>query len=461
MRVVYWFKRDLRTHDNRGLVEAYMRGDEVHAVYVFDRTYLSKQCLDANKTRLSFLVNALENLSKEIPLNIFIGDVEEVFDHLLSRFKYSAVYTSTSLSWSDENMAIKVKEICKRHGVEYVEVLDNVLSNPYLPHPTSNFTLFYKSWIKSIHSSMLDRPPPRRFKDAGGLALSEIISKLNVEKPCLEQLSISWGLNRLRSFHYEKYDKLRNYPYTDGVSRLSHFISLGTLSIREIYNVAKDRSQEFVRQLAWREYYYTLWVRFPWMNELELKPYMRGLVWENDKYLLKCFIEGKTGYPIIDAGIRQLKMEGWIHNRVRLIMANFLVKDLHVDWSIGVDFFKKTLVDYDETLNVGNWQWAASVGVDPLPLRLFNPIKQSEKYDPHCLYIKKYIPELKDCECKSLHNPLAYRIKEYYEPVVDHYEAIRKYAEMVRRHVSSWKTSKEKTSATDHPKDHLLRRENG
>lgn len=441
MRVVYWFKRDLRTRDNRGLVEACKGGDEVHAVYVFDRALLRKHSMDANKMRLGFLVSALESLSEEVPLNVFIGDIEEVFDYLLSRFKHSAVYTSTPMSWGDRELANIVKDTCTRYGVKYIEVLDNVLSDPSSPHPTSNFASFYESWVKSINSSILDQPPPRKFKYAEGLAASEIALKLGVEKPRLEQLSVPWGLSRLGSFHYERYDELRNYPYIDGVSRLSPFISLGVVSIREVYDAAKGRSREFVRQLAWRDYYYALWTRFPWMNELELKPYARGLVWENDRYLLKCFIEGKTGYPIIDAGIKQLYTEGWVHNRVRLILASFLVKDLHVDWRIGADLFKKTLVDHDEVLNVGNWQWAASVGIDPLPLRLINPIRQSEKHDPHCLYIKKYIPELRDHECKSLHNPLAHRIKGYYEPVVDHYEAIKKYVEMVRIRISQWRTS--------------------
>lgn len=442
MRVVYWFRRDLRVHDNRGLTEAYTRGDEVHAIYVFDRVYLSKQGLDVNKMRLGFLVSVLDELSRDVPINIFVGDVEEIFDDLLSRFKYHAVYTSTPLSWSDRDLATKVREVCSRYGVKYVEVLDNVLSNPYLPHPTSNFTTFYRSWIKSIDSSTLGRLPPRKFRDVGGLTLDEVVSRLNVVRPNLEWLSVSWGHNRLHTFNYGEYDRLRNYPYVDGVSRLSPFLALGVLSVREVYNVARSRSQEFVRQLAWREYYYTLWVRYPWMDRLELKPYMRGLEWGNDRYLLKCFMEGRTGYPIVDAGIKQLRIEGWIHNRVRLIIANFLVKDLHVDWRIGVDFFREALVDYDEVLNVGNWQWAASVGVDPLPLRLFNPMRQSERYDPYCLYIKRYLPELEGCDCRSLHDPLTHRIEGYFEPIVNHYEAIKQYDELVRRCVNRWRSGK-------------------
>ncbi|MCX8170597.1 MAG: hypothetical protein N3E47_01300 [Candidatus Bathyarchaeota archaeon] len=240
-----------------------------------------------------------------------------------------------------------------------------------------------------------------------------------------------WHTHRLQFFDFRKYAVTRDYPYLDGTSKLSPYISLGILSIRDLFNYAVEFSEEFVRQLAWREFYYYLKNKYPWMRNMEIKSRMRNIRWENDEYLINAFKEGKTGYPIVDAGIRQLKSERWMHNRVRLIVANFLVKDLHVDWRIGEDFFKKNLIDYDETLNVGNWQWSASVGVDPLPLRVFNPMRQAEKYDPLCEYIKKYIPELRDLDHKELHDPLKYRLKGYYEPIVNHYERIKKFKEMI------------------------------
>lgn len=396
-----------------------------------------------NDLYLSFLFNAVSDLSKRTKLNIFYGSIVEVFDQILAIYKPDALYTSTPLSWSERFLTNRVQETCKRYGVKYIEVLDNVLSDPRERHSLSNFTLFYKSWLKNLDTKVFPKATNKRLFEIDGIELDEVVSKLGIKPSQLEQLNIDWGRRRLDNFRFESYDKLRDYPYVDGVSRLSHFINLGVVSVRELYNKAVSSSREYIRQLAWREYYIALSLRYPWMRYQELKPYMRGLEWENNKYYIDCFVNGKTGYPIIDAGIRQLRAERWIHNRVRLIVANFLVKDLYVDWRVGVEFFKKMLLDYDEVLNTGNWQWAASVGVDPLPMRLFNPIKQAERYDPMCLYIKKYLPELEDVDCRALHNPLVYRIKGYYEPVVDHYEAIRRYSERVRKKIVEERSMRE------------------
>lgn len=437
-RSIYWFRRDLRTRDNRGLLRALDSSDEVMAIYVFEKRFIEE--LRENHHYLSFLLNAVANLSKKIKLNIFYGDIYEVFDSLLASLKPSAVYTSIPLSWSETRMSRHVSEICRRYGAKYIEVIDNALSDPRQSYPLVNFTSFYKSWLGKLDTDVYPDISSKKFIDIGGLSIEEIASKMGIRPIETEHSRIEWGQERINSFKFESYDRLRDYPYIDGTSRLSHFINLGVLSIREIYNKAIERSREYIRQLAWREYYLVLSNRYPWMEHGELKPYMQEFEWENNKYYIDCFIQGKTGYPIVDAGIRQLRREGWIHNRIRLVVASFLVKDLLVDWRVGAEFFKKTLIDYDEVINTGNWQWAASVGVDPIPSRVFNPIRQAERYDPMCLYIKKYLPELEDEECRALHNPLAYKIKGYYEPIVDHFEAVKKYSELVRRRLLEWRS---------------------
>lgn len=437
---IYWFRRDLRVHDNKSLAKTYEESDEIIAVYVFDKKLLAD--MSSNAFYLSFLINAVKDLAKKINLNLFCGELEDVFENLLSRYKCNVVYTAKPLSWSERLVADRVYKVCQKLGVRYVEVLDNVLSNSFHEHPLINFTTYYKSWLKNLSLSFASEVPRRKFIPADGLELNDVVSKLDLKPLGLEHANIDWGRKRLGSFKFEQYGKIRDYPYLDGVSRLSHFINLGVLSIREVCSKAMRSSQDYIRQLAWREYYFALWHRYPWINELELKEYMRSFEWENNRYHINCFTEGKTGYPIVDAGIRQLMKEGWIHNRVRLIVANFLVKDLHVDWRIGANFFKNKLIDYDEVLNTGNWQWVASAGVDPLPLRVFNPIKQAEKYDPLCVYIKKYIPELADVDCRALHNPLSYKIKGYYEPIVDHYEAVKKFSDHVRKKIAEWRSKR-------------------
>ncbi|WP_306755535.1 FAD-binding domain-containing protein, partial [Acinetobacter baumannii] len=192
---------------------------------------------------------------------------------------------------------------------------------------------------------------------------------------------------RLRSFPFERYEELRNYPAVDGSSRLSPCIRFGVLSLRSIFKTAQGRSEQFIKVLAWREFWYHIAYNFPQTKDLEFQEKRRNIRWENSQEYIQAFFEARTGYPIVDAGIRQLKEEKWLHNRMRMIVGSFLTKVLLIDWRIGEEFFKEHLLDYDEVVNIGNWQWTASVGADPKPFRLFNPILQAQRYDPQCEYI--------------------------------------------------------------------------
>ncbi|MEM2450031.1 MAG: deoxyribodipyrimidine photo-lyase [Candidatus Methanomethylicaceae archaeon] len=432
MKVLYWFRRDLRTKDNRALAEAISKADKIVAVFVIDSEVLGYLKMSHYDSRFKFLLNALRNLDKRIRLHVFYGKTYEIFNYLLGKYKFDAIYTTNSLSWIEDSKIQEVKELCQRNSVKFIEIIDNILVNPFsIGSSIINFTTFYRRWRKLVDA-----------KTIGELSFDNFIE---IDEPNLEELckkygwsfsedllwKVDWYNYRLQSFDFGKYAITKDYPHLDGTSKLSPYISLGIVSIRDLFNKAVDVSEEFIRQLAWREFYYYLKYKHPYMKYLELKPHRRNIAWNYDKSLINIFKEGKTGYPIVDAGIRQLKMEKWMHNRVRLIVANFLVKDLLIDWRIGEEFFRENLIDYDEVLNIGNWQWSASVGVDPLFVRIFNPMKQAEKYDPLCQYIKKYIPELRDYKCRELHNPIKYRIREYYEPIVDHYEQIKKFREMI------------------------------
>lgn len=186
---------------------------------------------------------------------------------------------------------------------------------------------------------------------------------------------------RLSNFRFSLDEANRNFLDRDGASKLSPCIRFGILSLREILKKAIeeiDLENQFIKELAWREFWYHIKVYFPEIKNLEFQEKRRGLKWENREEYIEAFFEGKNGYPIVDAGIRQLEEEGWIHNRMRMILASFLTKDLIVDWRIGEEFFKKNLIDYDEVVNIGNWQWCASVGADPRPFRMLNPILQAK-----------------------------------------------------------------------------------
>lgn len=430
MRSLYIFSRDLRTYDNRALYEAYKSSDEIIACFIFENRYLKN--INLNADRMLLIVEALKNIEENINLHIFSGDAKDIVDYLISKYRIDRVYISNSFSWTEDEISRDIEEVCKTHKVCFIKIVDNFISDPTKVELTNNFHNFYKNWKRQANLEMFPEIKGDKFIEVDEKRLVDFIRENRIKDSDKDFLKISWLEKRKNSFDFSKYDKLRNLPYVDGTSRLSHFISIGAVSVRELYNLASNRSEEFIRQLAWREYYYAIKIRKPWMKDLELKENMRRIDWENDEEKIKSFINGTTGYPIVDAGIRQLKEEGWIHNRVRLIVANFLVKDLLVDWRIGERFFKEHLIDYDEVLNVGNWQWSASVGVDVLPLRVFNPILQSKKYDPKGEYIKKYIPELSDADIRAIHDPIRYRLSGYVEPIVDHGEQIRRFKSMIR-----------------------------
>lgn len=414
MKSIYLFRRDLRFFDNRGLMEALSKSDVVAPIFIIED---DEAKLESPKFRL--IIEILMSLGDRV--NVFYGNTIDILEEL--SHKFDAIYTSHPWSWSEDELIARIEKFCQSKGLKFFKVVDNVLANPLTIKPSYNFKSFYSIWKRNLDLNMVVNFPLKKLIRLDGPSLKELIKRHGW---IIESKWCEWLSKRIKSFNFKRYAELKDYPYLDGTSRLSPFINLGVISIRYLYSIAKE-CEEFIRQMAWREYYYHLKMRYPFMKNLELKANMRNIKWENNKEYILAFKEARTGYPIIDAGVRQLKQENWIHNRVRLIMANFFVKDLHIDWRIGEEFFKEYLIDYDEVLNVGNWQWCASVGVDPLPMRIFNPIIQASKYDSQCLYIKKYIPELEGYECHQLHDPLKYKIKGYYEPIVNHYEQVAKY----------------------------------
>ncbi|MEM2039318.1 MAG: deoxyribodipyrimidine photo-lyase [Zestosphaera sp.] len=427
MSSLYIFTRDLRVEDNRALWEACKKSDKIVTAYILDFEELKERGIEYEDPRFSFLIEALNEINNYTKLRVFIGKPDIILSYLLDKYGFDKVFMSHPHTETEREKKRRVESVCERHGVKLITVKDNVLTDYTQIRSGVNFTSFYREWRKRVDDSIVDLPPTEKFAEVDEPSLEEVINKNKWRVTNKSSWSLSDLKMRLQKFDFVRYAYMKDLPGVDGTSKLSPYISHGIISVRIVYLRAREYSEEFVRQLAWREYYYYLMEKHPWMRRLELKPYMRNLKWRDDEELFRAFTEGKTGYPIVDAGIKQLKREKWIHNRVRLIVASFLVKDLHIDWKKGEEFFKKYLIDYDEALNIGNWQWAASVGVDPLPIRLFNPILQSKKYDPECVYIKKYLPELESFKCEELHDPLKYRLAGYHEPVVNHYTAVEEF----------------------------------
>ena len=217
----------------------------------------------------------------------------------------------------------------------------------------------------------------------------------------------------------------------DGSSRMSPYLRFGIISVRQLYNhIKKLSAQNYLFELGRREFWQHIAGRFPEARFLEFQEKRRDLKRENDEVLFQKFCAAQTGYPLIDAAILQLKKENWMHNRARMFVASFLCKDLLIDRRRGEEFFKKYLLDYDENINIGNWQRSASVGADPKPIRIFSPIRQAERFDPEAKYIQTYLPELEFIPIPSLHDPITYPIPAYPKPIVNHKERVPRAKEM-------------------------------
>lgn len=418
MGVVYLFKRDLRLHDNRGLVKAAEISKEILPIFIFDKEIIEK--LRAEGQRLYYVFKAVKALSSKIKLYCFYDTSEGALRQVFKVYKPKFLITTASYSWSGRERNERIKKVCHEHGIEMIEVLENFLVNPEDVPERRVYTHFYKEWLKRLdlrETGSADFIVPNLSLPT----LKDIEKQLPLKD--YESFSPEDCQRRLKRFPFERYEELRNFPGVDGTSKLSPCIRFGILSLREIYKEAQGRSEQFIKELAWREFWYHIALRFSWVRDLEFQKKRRNIKWENREEYIRAFFEGKTGYPIVDAGVRQLLQEKWVHNRVRMVLASFLTKVLLVDWRIGERFFKEHLLDYDEVVNIGNWQWSASVGADPKPLRLFNPILQAKKFDPDCTYIKKYLPELAHLPCEMLHDPLSYRLP-YIKPIVNYYERI-------------------------------------
>ncbi|GIW65509.1 MAG: deoxyribodipyrimidine photo-lyase [Candidatus Parcubacteria bacterium] len=426
MRSIVLFKRDLRAEDNKVLYEAFKNSRELIPIFIFNKSILKK--FNSYNQKLGLIIDGVKKLSEKINLYVFYGEDDEVLEFLFLKYKPDALYTAESFSWQGEKRDKGIEKLCLKYRIGFNKIFDNFLVNFRLIPYNKVFTPFYKKWLNFIDNQEVNINLNELNKKILNLNLDKIDDLLIKNKEIDYQNNIwnyEFGIKRLKEFNFKDYDKNRSFPSLDGTSKLSPYIRFGLISVRKIYNLTSKLNQSYVQELSWREFWYHIKYNFNDFKNLEFQEKRRNINWNNDSKLLDKFLNAQTGYPIVDAGIRQLKTENWMHNRVRMIVANFLTKDLLIDWRIGEKFFKDYLIDYDEIVNVGNWQWCASVGPDPRPLRIFNPIIQSEKFDPEANYIKTYIPELKNINPKLIHNPLKNKLS-YYKPIVNHYEQIQK-----------------------------------
>ena len=339
----------------------------------------------------------------------------------MKKYEIECVFTNTSYGTYGTKRDQNIAENIAIHGCKFVGYKDFLLVEPHEIEQRKVFTPYYKLWqkylqeerivsnetdIKIEHFSQLKTQEQTQAKDF-----------ISLEKH--PYFTMDFGRERLKNHIFPHYDEVRNNLDIDGTSRLSPYLRFGIFSVRQIYKHAKNISPTFISELAWREFWWHILHYFPQTKTQEFQEKRRHIEWSQDAELFKKWRQGKTGYPIVDAAMRQLNETNWMHGRARMIVASFLTKDMHIDWRLGEAYFRQKLLDYDEAMNLGNWQWSASVGADPKPLRIFNPLLQSEKFDSEAKFIKKYIPELEYESVKAIHNPLDFPLS-YCTPIVDH-----------------------------------------
>lgn len=437
------FRRDLRLEDNTALTYALETSDKVIPCFILDKRQVKENKYRSNNA-LQFMLNSLQELDNQLRkrkgrLYLFYDIAEEVIERLLSSLKIDLVTINRDYTPFSKKRDAKIQSMLEQKNVEYSCHADTLLNEPEAIHkddfkPYTIFTPF----LRKAKTFQVREPLENNHTHYYSLKIknqehekiwNQILPQKNPN--ILLEGGRKEGLKRIEHLSsLSDYEKQRDYPSKDSTSHLSAHIKFGTVSIREAYHQIKTMfgdSHPLITELYWRDFFTHITYHFPQVIGNAFHRKYEKIKWVDNKDLFRAWCEGKTGYPMVDAGIRELNATGYMHNRARMITASFLVKDLHIDWRWGERYFAQNLIDYDPAVNNGNWQWAASTGCDAQPyFRIFNPWRQQKKFDPDCDYIKKWIPELKDLSPKEIHNLEKQRpAKEslYPKPIVDHKEA--------------------------------------
>ncbi|TBX70217.1 deoxyribodipyrimidine photo-lyase [Flavobacterium silvisoli] len=416
---IFWFRRDLRLDDNVGLFHALNNGDAVLPIFIFDETILSQ--LSKDDARVTFIHEQLEKIQKELKkigrsLAVFHGEPFEVFNKILTENSIQAVYTNHDYEPYARKRDLELYRLFQEYNIKFKTSKDQVIfeknevvkddGTPYVV-----YTPYSKKWKENFRKTELHHYNSEDY-------LYKIISH---SYPFLSLKDIGFVPSKIKVTSYDisetlirNYEATRNFPALNKTSYLGAYLRFGAVSIRKIIAKAiQEKNETFWNELIWREFFMQILWHFPHTVSKSFRDKYDAIHWENNETLFQKWCNGQTGYPFVDAGMRELNATGHMHNRVRMIVASFLCKHLLIDWRWGEAYFANKLLDYEQASNVGNWQWAAGSGVDAAPyFRIFNPTEQIKKFDKDWVYIKKWVPEL--------------NTSKYPKPIVDHKEAREK-----------------------------------
>lgn len=419
-RVLHIFRRDLRLKDNIALNAAHEWADEVVPVFIRD----PRQATEANPYTgehfLQFFAESLIDLDAQLQkhrsrLYVWNGEAEQILPVILKETAAEAIFYNKDYTPFSEQRDTRIKDICATNHVPVHPYDDALLTAPgtvltQKMEPYAVFTPFYRA----ASTKQVPEPhiTPGTYSAENAFATEKGISVVHPLRKTTRLAMTGGREHALRQLDHacelSSYHTSRDMLAEDGTSRLSPYLKLGCLSVREVYHAitrAHPRAHEpLTRQLYWRDFFTHLLFFHPEVLGSAFKPAYNRIKWEEPGEMFEQWKRGETGFPIVDAGMRQLNQTGWMHNRARMITASFLVKDLHIDWQEGERYFAKQLLDYDPAVNNGSWQWVAGTGADAAPyFRIFNPWLQQKKFDPEALYIKRWVEELRDIPTAIIH----------------------------------------------------------
>ena len=412
---VFWFRRDLRLDDNAGLYHALKCNNPVLPVFIFDKEILD-QLEDKDDARVTFIYQTVETLDKELQqhgssLLVIHDKPGNAWDKLIKEHNITAVYANHDYEPYAKLRDEAIATYLKKHNIIFNTYKDQVIferdeitkddGKPY-----TVYTPYMRKWYQKLNPFYLKAYPGKKY-------LNNLFKTKVFSIPSLKQMGFEKSDREFPPVNYEslipEYAEKRDFPAIKGTTHIGLHLRFGTVSIRELARTANTfKEKTWLNELIWREFYMMILHHFPKTATYAFRTEYDRIKWNNNEKQFEAWCKGETGYPLVDAGMRELNATGYMHNRVRMVVASFLSKDLLIDWRWGEHYFARKLLDYEMASNVGGWQWSAGSGTDAAPyFRIFNPDSQLKKFDPELKYIKKWVPEYAD-------------FSKYPEPIIDH-----------------------------------------
>jgi len=412
---VFWFRRDLRLDDNAGLYHALKTVRPVLCLFIFDKVILN-QLEDNDDARLTFIYQTIEALHKTLhkqgsTLQVLHDEPINAWQAVLKKYNVASVYANHDYEPYAKKRDEQIASLLKQNDIPFhtykdqvIFERDEVIKNDGLPYTV--YTPYQRKWYATLKPFYLKPYPVKKY-------LHNLYKAPSIPLPGLKHLGFIKNDRNFPGRHYDDiiddYAIKRDFPAIKGTSHIGLHLRFGTISIREAAGKAYHAHEKtWLNELIWREFYMMVLDHFPHTADKAFKPAYDRIIWENNEEQFMAWCEGRTGYPLVDAGMRELNATGFMHNRARMVTASFLSKDLLIDWRWGERYFARKLLDYEMASNVGGWQWAAGSGTDAAPyFRIFNPQSQLKRFDPELTYIKKWVPEYAD-------------FSRYPKPIIDH-----------------------------------------